>query len=423
MMKKEFKIIVSLASTHVEYANKRSKNCIEKVVCSVMYYDESINLNNLINNSAKQFNTMNYKNFMVINLGRYLSYDPLVRIDLKNLKFIDLNIYRFLKIISKNISNIYRRELEELESVRSEKSNKFDSKFYFKLSSLININLSFLFETENNRSIDRKYNLIFIFNDITWKNIVFLFKLYGVELYGGSSNKRHLLSTVHVNLVNFLLLMNNNELDYNLIYKSFNSIDTYESKIDRELLKYIQSGEHMKLLKLIKNPAALCGNEFPLDSYNYDSIEEMKRKTLIKDNLFLIVYTSILISHNEINLIEGNISRLLLEIKEDKERYKKYSKFELNNYYLKKIKSIEKRNSINNSKYLELNNEIKKLRERSNGFINILKELDSTYFDKEGICKIDSSIRVLNTTPTPENDNQGGVAPNNAGSEGNENNS
>jgi hypothetical protein len=51
-----------------------------------------------------------------------------------------------------------------------------------------------------------------------------MFKIRGINLYGGSITRRHLLSSVQANLVNFLLLIQGFNFDYKLIYKSFNAV-------------------------------------------------------------------------------------------------------------------------------------------------------------------------------------------------------
>lgn len=49
-------------------------------------------------------------------------------------------------------------------------------------------------------------------------------------MYGGSGTRRHLMSTVQANLVSFFMLINNLDLDFSLIYKSFNAIEAYDIK-------------------------------------------------------------------------------------------------------------------------------------------------------------------------------------------------
>lgn len=60
---------------------------------------------------------------------------------------------------------------------------------------LIKLNLLHLFENESLKDLQEKYKLIFIFEDISWSNIVLLFKTKGINLYGGSDSRRHILST------------------------------------------------------------------------------------------------------------------------------------------------------------------------------------------------------------------------------------
>ena len=85
-------------------------------------------------------------------------------------------------------------------------------------------------ENEFPNSIDRDYNLIFIFHDILWKNVVALLKIVGVEVYCGSGTRRHVLSTVQANLASFFMLLNNFVLDNSLNYKSLNAMEAYDKK-------------------------------------------------------------------------------------------------------------------------------------------------------------------------------------------------
>lgn len=109
----------------------------------------------------------------------------------------------------------------------------------------------YLLENEYPNSIDRNYNLIFIFHDILWKNVVALLKNVGIEVYGGSGTRRHVMSTVQANLVSFFMLLNNLDLDNSLNYKSFNAMEAYEKKIDLGLFMITQKGN---LTRLIEDP-------------------------------------------------------------------------------------------------------------------------------------------------------------------------
>lgn len=82
---------------------------------------------------------------------------------------------------------------------------------------------------------------LFIFEDISWENIVLLFKLNNLHISGGSSSKRHLISPIDINLIEFLLCANNFDIGLSNIYKSFNDDFFSKGSIDLIKLKEIKS--------------------------------------------------------------------------------------------------------------------------------------------------------------------------------------
>jgi len=73
---------------------------------------------------------------------------------------------------------------------------------------------------------------VFIFRNIDWSNLIFLFKLKGIDISGGSNTKRHMLSTVDATLKEFLDLFygyNTNFINKHIIYESFKNKDAYLS--------------------------------------------------------------------------------------------------------------------------------------------------------------------------------------------------
>ena len=90
------------------------------------------------------------------------------------------------------------------------------NKIEFKNINDLNVLNFFLKDNMNN------YNIIFIFEGLIWSNILFLFNLLGITIYGGSNTRRHLLSTVQLSLVKFLELITNFNIDLKIIYNIFN---------------------------------------------------------------------------------------------------------------------------------------------------------------------------------------------------------
>ena len=170
-----------------------------------------------------------------------------------------------------------------------------------KLNFLTKFNLLEHFDKENINSIDSYYDSIFIFNDISWKNIVLLFKNYGIELYGGSDNRRHVISTVQANLVKFLMLMFNFNLDNKLIYNSYNATDNIDKKINYNLLKLFKTNGH------INNDVEKKFSNI-LDE-NTDNFYELNFKNIFKINLLIYYFSRIQYYYNELTINE--ISKLI----------------------------------------------------------------------------------------------------------------
>ena len=88
----------------------------------------------------------------------------------------------------------------------------------------------------SNKENDKLYkNVLFIFSEMLWSNIVLLFKLNNIILHGGNNNSRHKLTLKHFKLLEFLNLFARYDfslLEYILIQnmKDINKSDPYISK-------------------------------------------------------------------------------------------------------------------------------------------------------------------------------------------------
>ena len=80
-----------------------------------------------------------------------------------------------------------------------------------------------------------EYDIVFVFDSIYWENLVGVFKNLGISLYGGSSTRRHLLSTVQATLVKFLFLLNNYNLDKLAVYNSFIYVNKKNKKFNNDI--------------------------------------------------------------------------------------------------------------------------------------------------------------------------------------------
>ena len=137
---------------------------------------------------------------------------------------------------------------------------------------------------------------------------MFLFKVKGVNVYGGSSNRRHLLSTVQAQLMSFLLLINDFSVDSDLVYRSFNDVTTSNKKIDYQLIDYIKHGEKNK----------------NLNKYNLEN--SSNGVYLLRINIIFHLYLKISSVLNKIDNVNTDISKLTSDIKNDNSTIAKYSK-------------------------------------------------------------------------------------------------
>ena len=104
---------------------------------------------------------------IVINISEYDRLEPSISVNRNHIKIVDINLFTFLKTVSikkmegHNIIN----NLEELNFNNSQKDFKFNPNLLNKFSFLNKLNLMYLLENEDPNSIDKNYNLIFIFHN------------------------------------------------------------------------------------------------------------------------------------------------------------------------------------------------------------------------------------------------------------------
>ena len=204
-----------------------------------------------------------------------------------------------------------------VNKLAGENPKSFNPELFNKFSFLNKLNLMYLLdeldEDELLDSMDRDFNLIFVFHDILWKNVVALLKNVGVEVYGGSGTRRHVLSTVQANLASFFMLLNNFVLDNNLIYKSFNAMEAYDKKIDLGLYTLTCEGRI---------------NDLIVDNQIWEHFLDIVERKLschdeyyvVKLNLALTILAKIQEFNKEILAIEDSINKINLEIAEDVKR-------------------------------------------------------------------------------------------------------
>ena len=94
-----------------------------------------------------------------------------------------------------------------------------------------------LFFTEkflDNSLFSNRFNLInsvFIFDYTEWKDLVHKFKKFNIELSGGSTTKRQVLSPVQINLARFLISVDGLKKSHNTVVNSFNLHEKIHKKV------------------------------------------------------------------------------------------------------------------------------------------------------------------------------------------------
>jgi hypothetical protein len=370
-----FQIIASLASVPNKHAKKNIiSNLIDRVVASIIYYDKVIDYGALINTCNKLNDTtdfFNKKKLIVINVREFDHFEPRLVANNNCIKVVNINLFQFLSTVSTKIME--RQNI--VNKLESDTPKSFNPDLFNKFSFLNKLNLMDLLENEDPNSIDRNYNLIFIFHDILWKNVVALLKNVGIEVYGGSGTRRHVISTVQANLVSFIMLLNNLDLDNSLIYKSFNAMEAYEKKIDLGLFMITHPGNLNRLIEdrdIFQHFLEITeGQRGCFDEY-----------FILKLNLALALIAKIQEFAKEIKSVEDSIQKIEFEMSEDVKR-----KLNVSHNVEKKLQNIENRNKINKDKLLKLDKEMTELKKTCDIYADCLYFLDPNYFPgEEGCC-------------------------------------
>nr|QWO71400.1 RNA polymerase [Lyophyllum semitale] len=162
------------------------------------------------------------------------------KIDFAQLYETLTHIAEISKITEPTPWNIIRISLNDIED-----EDRFPSNAYF---NLVDVSIDIFLNEKIYKALgepifynffkDKKLSsrTVYIFEDISWENIVLLLKLSDLYISGGSSSKRHLISTVQVNLIEFLLALENFNIDLSIIYNSFK--EDFFSKSSIDLNKY-----------------------------------------------------------------------------------------------------------------------------------------------------------------------------------------
>ena len=194
---------------------------------------------------------------------------------------------------------------------------------------------------------------LFVFNNITWSNIVFKFKINNIDISGGGTNTRHILTSSDIILNNYLNMIYNYNSEYiiNLGFYTYkNEKDLMSSQIPLNLYRtYLD-----KIIEIYKlNPEDVF-NKIKLLTSEIESSSNNSFIKIIANNLLISrdIIIQKMILHYKNNLIEKT-KKMLEEKKSERSTYNsKYETLLSNNKYLsnksKKQLKKEKKEILNN---------------------------------------------------------------------------
>src|ERR1700742_1616348 len=211
----KYNIIMALARTNSAKRNDTERlkliSSVTKYYGEINTYELKVNVENLIQKTE----------FFYENNERV--------IETPQFKYIRLNILVLLQNLWLEYNNSARTEAFQLFFDRIKRIRNYDdyvsATFDYSLKTGRDILVGNIFD---NKNFNKYNNIIFIFNNIPYKNCLLLLKTAGISIHGGIGTRRHILSTVQASLTSFLLLLNNFKIDYNQIYKNFSDSDIRE---------------------------------------------------------------------------------------------------------------------------------------------------------------------------------------------------
>ena len=219
-------------------------------------------------------------------------------------------------------------------------------------------------------------NVIFIFNGITWNNLVKILRSLNISIYGGNSSRRHLLSTVQSNLVKFLLLLNKLEIDPDLLYSNFIKFKKTSDSLDKKIFS---------LEDLIFNKK---------NGYTEDD-----DKILVEINLLTKLVLDLSDIFKETNNIRAkifnlvkNLSDFTLKKEKKTELYLKYGTAHFNKKFTNASKNLE---DCKNDLKKEISNLKLKHTEIKEKILKLYIFNDDMFFTSEGYFIYNSNIRVF----------------------------
>lgn len=322
--------------------------------------------------------------FATFSLPDHISYSQYSQYDIKTSIYIIDNIeeLNFSKIC-KNLISFNIKNLTIITVTKKTLTDKFEEKI-FKIDSnglitkitnylvsydqffnswgiekfLINQEISTKIETEtssvfkNIRGLNKTSFVIYKFVNLTWSEIKLKFQNLNIIITGGTNNKKHLFSLVHLKLAIFILCLEGDE-SFNKVWNSFN------------IISFINKGNPINTIKE-KEIIEVENLQFLLNNNPKKDIKEVKKKAIFLQKRSL--HSSTLLKN-----IDSNNNLLL------KNLISNDSTSNISDHlssYLKTIKNIIENNKISKK---EAQYQIE------NTWVNIIKELieDPSYLKKK----------------------------------------
>ena len=351
----KYNIIASIAKI-----DNQNKNQNLEVIGSFVKYENSIDFDKVMKTSSFLAQNTDFfleNKFLVLHFNYWDTYDiePFISYENENVQIMQFSIFTFVEALKFEISYNLENELNTKTEILKSEINRDDSELLSLKNLLLRDNMKYK-------------NVILIFESITLSNFYLLLKTFGITIYGGNSQRRHLLSTVHKSLVMFLQLLNNMFISPNLIYKSY---------IDVEMSKGKNVNKLGRLIDKVRN--------------SKDSEEREKNLSILLDQTKSVSENStFLIKFNELLNFYLRITQYLIVIFRNKNELVRLSeKFEGHRPRIE-----------------YLNSEIQENEENIRALSLSMYHLDKDYFNEEGEFKYDSNIKIdLNNVNSslPEN--------------------
>lgn len=205
-------------------------------------------------------------------------------------------------------------------------------------------------------------NILYVFEDLNWLEVQWLFKIKKVMISGGSQSNRQYLSSSEFNLSLYLYLLGYKDAD---IHESHN------------LAKMFKTKEAIAIANDYNNSLRNAGN-FSIESLNF-----------LLNTWYLEEEAKLVKNIQDLDLnIQSRKERINLTQSELSEKKKEILSQNKSIYNSKRVKRIEQNIRDHNSALLfkekelsELNNQLLELRQRKDNLSNLsLTELKDTYF-------------------------------------------